>query len=199
MEPWVGWTKVNDEEEAESYQDIQPSVGKDFVRRINVGWKGLTNPSYLGSSRPHLQTPSPSTFNLRLVMVQLMVNLWLMKVFGDVRKKPTASSSIIFHLLPCTSNSFYDLRSVWIRNSLIGLRPKCMRKKMYEDDGDDGVWRRHGCWYFFEGHRENLYYDQQEVLPEQPCDAFIHLGLRPIIFLGFFFFFHLRWSILCDL
>ena len=24
-----------------------------------------------------------------------------------------------------------------------------------------------------EVHRENLYYDQQEVLPEQPCDAFV--------------------------
>ena len=73
------------------------------------------------------------------------------------------------------------------------------RKPEEKKEEDDGVWRRHGCWYFFEGHRENLYYDQQEVLPEQPCDAFIHLGLRPIIFLGFFFFFHLRWSILCDL
>jgi len=40
--------------------------------------------------------------------------------------------------------------------------------------GIEGVFlgrRPHGCLAV--GHRENLYYDQQEVLPEQPCDAFV--------------------------
>ena len=118
--------------------------------------------------------------------------LWL---FFNLISFCLVSTIIFIHLLPhalwsktnqTVSNSYWSkiIETVW-----------SAWKKME----DDGVWRRHGCWYFFEGHRENLYYDQQEVLPEQPCDAFIHLGLRPIIFLGFFFFFHLRWSILCDL
>ena len=67
----------------------------------------------------------------------------------------------------CSSNILIDHEEVTEgQRRYTGRAPK--------NTGIEGVFlgrRPHGCLAV--GHRENLYYDQQEVLPEQPCDAFV--------------------------